>query len=85
MASKTRTDQDVWDGLSFTVDTEFEQAEAAAERLAQLTKQFYWHLVSQQGALKPEHAFYLTGIFLQNLMGYGKVAQGHKAPAQGEE
>jgi hypothetical protein len=84
MASKAQADEDVWSGLSFMVDTEFEQAEAAAERLAQLTKQFYWHLVSQGGALKPEHAFYLTGIFLQNLMGYGKATQG-KLPSQGEK
>lgn len=63
----------VWAELhSMTVDTEFEQAEAAAERLGLLTKQFYHNLINLPGALPQEHAYYLTGIFLQTVMNYGR-------------
>lgn len=66
---------DAWNGLNFTVDTEFEQAEAATERMATLAKQFYACLINDPGALKPEHAFYLTGIFISNVLGYRKAVE----------
>jgi hypothetical protein len=64
-----------WNGLSFTVDTEFEQAEAATERMATLAKQFYACLTCAPGALQPDQAFYLTGIFISNVLGYRKAAE----------
>lgn len=66
---------DAWNGLNFMVDTEFEQAEAATERLAVLAKQFYACLTGSPGALRPEQAFYLTGIFISNVLGYRKPAE----------
>lgn len=70
---RNKKSDDIWGDIPGVADTGFEQAQTATDRLVALTVQFYGnvkaHLVKRDDKDAGGVAMYLTGVFLQNVIG----------------
>ena len=73
MSKNDKPLDDIWGEIPGVADTSFEQAKTATDRMVGLTVQFYGgvkgFLVSRGEKNADGVAMYLTGVFLQSVVG----------------
>lgn len=71
--NKLSNPDDLWGDIPGVADTSFEQAQTATDRMVGLTVQFYGgvkaHLAKSGEKNADGVAMYLTGVFLQSVVG----------------